>query len=441
MTPIKGNDLDNNLVGTPNNDSIYGFEGNDRLLGRASNDYLEGGAGSDTLNGESGTDTLLGGLGKDTYVVGSTTDIIIEGGNAGTDTVRSSISYTLGSNLNNLVLTGSSSINGTGNTLNNTITGNTANNILNGRGGSDTLKGEIGNDTYVVDNAADQIIEGSNAGNDTVRSFIDWTLGDNLNNLTLLGTNPISGVGNNLNNTIIGNAADNYLLGYEGNDQLLGLGGNDYLDGVFGADTLNGGVGNDTLLGTSDNDSLDGGSGEDFLLGGEENDHVNGGDGADDLVGSYGNDSLNGGTGNDSLDGAGFVYDDTTGSQSTGVGEVDTLTGGTGSDSFDLWYGSGRLGIGPNYDDYDATTAGLDDYALITDFNPDEDVIQLTSIEGGFDEDSAVNYSLGMSPNGLPVGTGLFVDRPNAQSELIAVLQDLSPSQLSLDGSYFSYYS
>jgi len=440
MALIKGNDLNNTLVGTPNNDSIYGYEGNDQLAGRAGNDYLEGGAGGDTLNGESGIDTLIGGLGNDAYIADSIMDMITEGGNAGTDIVRSSVSYTLGDWLNNLTLTGTSAINGTGNALNNIITGNGVANVLNGRGGTDTLMGGLGNDIYIVDNPADQVIEGSTAGNDTVRSFIDWALGDNLNNLTLLGTNPISGVGNDLNNIIAGNAADNYLLGYGGNDQLLGLGGNDYLEGVFGTDTLNGGVGNDTLLGTSDNDSLDGGSGEDFLLGGEENDRVNGGGGADDLVGSYGNDSLNGGAGNDYLDGAGFEYDDTTGAQSTGVGEVDTLTGGIGSDSFDLWYGSGRLGIGPNYDDYNAATTGLDDYALITDFNPDEDVIQLTSTEG-FDEFVEVNYSLGASPSSLPAGTGLFVDRSGETSELIAILQNLSPSELDLNASYFSYYS
>jgi len=147
MALIRGNNANNNLVGTANNDSIFGYGGNDSLLGRAGNDRLEGGTGNDTLNGESGTDTLLGGLSNDTYVVNSTTDIVTEGGNAGTDTVRSSVSYRLGSNLNNLALTGTGAINGTGNSLNNTLTGNAAANTLNGGGGNDTLSGGGGNDT------------------------------------------------------------------------------------------------------------------------------------------------------------------------------------------------------------------------------------------------------------------------------------------------------
>jgi Ca2+-binding RTX toxin-like protein len=85
------------------NDILNGLAGNDSLAGGTANDSLIGGNGNDTLDGGIGNDTLIGGAGDDTYLVDSTLDRITEAANSGTDTVRSSVIYALGTNLENLI--------------------------------------------------------------------------------------------------------------------------------------------------------------------------------------------------------------------------------------------------------------------------------------------------------------------------------------------------
>jgi Ca2+-binding RTX toxin-like protein len=152
MSGFSGNDTVNGgngndtIEGGNNNDKLYGGDGNDILNGDAGNDRLQGDAGNDTLNGGTGVDTLIGGTGNDTYVVDNVSDKITELANAGTDTVQSSVTYTLAAHVENLTVTGSGAINGTGNTLNNVITGNSGNNILDGGTGADSLIGGTGSD-------------------------------------------------------------------------------------------------------------------------------------------------------------------------------------------------------------------------------------------------------------------------------------------------------
>ena len=198
-----------------------------------------GTSNADTLIGTAGPDTLIGLAGNDTYTVNHIGDIVIEAFNAGIDLVNASVSYILPDNVENLTLTGSSNINGTGNSLHNTIRGNSGNNTLNGGDGIDTLIGGLGNDVYVVDTTTDTIIEKANEGTDTVKSSVTYTLGDNLENLTLTGVAAINGTGNAGNNTLIGNSGNNTLNG--------GLGA-DTLNGGLGADTLTGGTGSDTFV-------------------------------------------------------------------------------------------------------------------------------------------------------------------------------------------------
>ncbi|MBD2135391.1 hypothetical protein H6F47_23955, partial [Sphaerospermopsis sp. FACHB-1094] len=112
-------------------------------------DPFTGTSNADTLIGTTGADTLIGLAGNDTYTVNHVGDIVTEALNAGTDLVNASISYTLPNNVENLTLTGSSNINGTGNNLNNTLTGNSGNNTLNGGAGIDALTGGVGSDIFV----------------------------------------------------------------------------------------------------------------------------------------------------------------------------------------------------------------------------------------------------------------------------------------------------
>ena len=124
--------LPQTVIGTTGNDVLTGGRGDDTLMGLAGNDTLNGGPGHDLLDGGTGTDTMQGGTGNDTYIVAVAGDVVTELANEGTDTVQASITYTLGSNVEKLTLTGTSAINGTGNSLDNILTGNSAANVLTG---------------------------------------------------------------------------------------------------------------------------------------------------------------------------------------------------------------------------------------------------------------------------------------------------------------------
>jgi VCBS repeat-containing protein len=286
------------------------------LAGGPGDDVLIGHSGNDVLDGGPGNDTMIGAHGNDTYFVDSSGDIVIEAANAGIDEVITASSYTLGENLENLTLVGDGKkVDATGNASDNVLMGNDKNNALtglagddwlDGGGGDDKMAGGEGDDTYLVDKKKDKVIENAGEGIDSVRSSIDWDLSDEVEHLTLVGTDKIDGKGNALDNLLVGNSAKNKLDGEAGNDIMQGLAGDDDLKNKSGTALMDGGVGKDKLDGSRDNELYIGGAGNDEIKPDKGADIVafNRGDGRDKVRHAHGGGntlSLGGGIGYDDL--------------------------------------------------------------------------------------------------------------------------------------------
>ncbi|MFM9842108.1 MAG: hypothetical protein ACKVOI_03970 [Dongiaceae bacterium] len=315
--------------------------------GNALTNILTGNSGNNTLNGAGGADTMIGGDGNDRYIVDVPGDVVSElaGGASGNDTVEAGADFTLGSNIENLILTGVGNFKGTGSADANDILGNSGSNLLSGLGGNDTLTGGagddtlsggtgtnslaggLGNDVYVIDAALDTVTENKNEGIDEVQLNVTFSLGGKntteIENLTLLGSDNIGGTGNILNNKITGNSGNNTLNGGGGNDTLIGGLGDDTYIIDDGKDTIteNKGEGIDTVA-SAVTITLAGLSEiENMQLTGNNNVNATGSDTNNKITGNGGNNSLTGGNGNDTLDG-------------TGDNNADTLNGGLGDDTF-----------------------------------------------------------------------------------------------------------
>ncbi|MEH2379130.1 MAG: calcium-binding protein [Nostoc sp.] len=294
-------------------------------------------------------------------------------GTLGNDTI---VGWAKGGNAN--IPSGNDSLNGAagndslaGATGNDTLIGGIGNDTLAGGTGINILNGGVGDDLYIINNTSDIIIEAPNGGSDNVWSYVTYTLSAELGDLKLLGTNAIDGTGNSVNNFLFGNSANNTL------------------NGRAGYDTLDGNFGNDTLNGDDGNDSLQGGPGNDLL---------NGGNGNDILIGVYPGSLL-----------------------PPGLGELDTLTGGAGADKF-------VLGDAVNvfYDDNNSTTPGFGDFATITDFQSNQDQIQLKG--------TPQDYRL----QAVGGNTRIFYEQPGQVDELIGIVQ--GRNNLQLRSNDFLYY-
>jgi Ca2+-binding RTX toxin-like protein len=177
----------------PSTGTITGTSSSETLTGTTSSDVMKGLAGNDTFKGNGGADTMYGGTGNDIFYLDSSGDVVIENTKEGTDKVVSTVDHKLADFIENLTLSGTSSIDGTGNTWHNTIYGNAAANTLSGLTGDDKLYGQAGNDLLLGGDGADRLYGGS------------------------------------------------------GNDRLEGGAGNDFFQGGTGTDTLIGGSGADTF--------------------------------------------------------------------------------------------------------------------------------------------------------------------------------------------------
>jgi serralysin len=207
------------------------------LSGGGGIDGLVGLGGNDTLDGGSGADYMVGGQGDDIYMVDNPGDSVVEAIGEGSDQVYTSVSYNLAAGtsvevLSTNVASATTAINLTGNELDQALLGNAGANILNGGGGIDSMAGGAGNDIYIVDNAADSIVEAPGGGTDQVYTSTSYALAVGVSAEVLSVTDyaptmAIDLTGNELGQQLFGNAGANVLNGGGGIDALFGFGGAD----------------------------------------------------------------------------------------------------------------------------------------------------------------------------------------------------------------------
>ncbi|MDJ0842668.1 MAG: calcium-binding protein [Crocosphaera sp.] len=387
---LEGEDDDDVITGDGGDDVIVGGSGNDNLSGGSDNDHITGGTGLDTITGGEGDDTVTGGEGNDSLDGGEDDDVIT--GDGGNDVI-------MGGSGNDNLSGGADDDRISGGEDDDVITGDDGNDLITGDDGNDNLSGGLGNDTLSGGTGEDTITGGE--GNDSLEGLDD-------------------------DDVITGDGGQDKIVGHGGNDNLSGGADDDYVLGGIGEDTIAGGEGNDSLDGGEDDDVITGGGGEDTIAGGEgndnlqgeqENDRINGGLGDDTLIGGEGDDTLNGDEGDDVLVG--------TTADSQQIDETDFLIGGSGSDRFIL-----GDEIGVYYDDGDPVSLGESDFALIADFNADQDIIQLHGprefyyLDFYTVLDGVINAALMYDPG------------VTARRELISIIENVTEDLTLEDGSF-----
>jgi Ca2+-binding RTX toxin-like protein len=266
---VIGSLLDDDIITGDGDDVVSGGYGNNNIHTGIGNDVVHAGPGNDRIDGGPGGDLMSGGDGDDTYVVDNADDLVLELVGFGTDTIESSIFFTLPDNVENLTLTGSDSLDGVGNSLDNVLTGNLGNNTLSGNAGDDILEGGAGAD--VLDGGS-----GNNTGSyahSPAAVSVDLTTGIGLfgdaQGDTLI--NIINLIGSPGGDSLLGTGITNGIDGGLGNDLLRGRGGDDTLDGGLGLDVAQYAASRSLLTVTNNNN---GSFTVDAVLSGEGTDQV-----------------------------------------------------------------------------------------------------------------------------------------------------------------------
>ncbi|MGF6311189.1 Ca2+-binding RTX toxin-like protein [Bradyrhizobium sp. i1.8.4] len=365
--------------------------------------FITGGTGNNTLDGGLGADTMAGGLGNDTYFVDDPGDVVVENTGEGTDTVHTTITYSLTANVENLILDGSGNLSGIGNGLANVLTGNAGNNSLYGGDGNDTGYGGAGADVLVLGNGDDYGDAGD--GNDYIYAGAG-------NDVLIGGAGLDVLLGEDGNDVEYGGSGFNYLFGGNGTDTLIGSGGTAGSDvnvmyGEAGADYLYGGVGTNYFYGGAGVDTMYGGSGLNIFISSGETDGniIYGGSGQNYVYGSNGGDTVTGGSGVD-------VFLMGTGADNiSGGGGVDYAWGGGGADTFNVSDASQEIMVVQDFN-----TGGVNDFVNFAG----------TSLHSFADVQAAETYVAG-------INTTIITDAAGSAVWLIGV----APGQL--DASMFKF--
>jgi Ca2+-binding RTX toxin-like protein len=406
--------------------------------GNAGADVLTGGAASDTLIAGSSIDTLIGGSGNTTFVVNNAGDIVQDGSTTTNNTIQSTVNFVLPTNVNNLILTGTSALTGTANGGNDTLISNT---------GVDTLYGGAGNDTFILNNAADVVIDTAGTATIVYASSVNFTLPANVNILTLLGTASIVATGNAGNDSITANSGTDTLIAGNGNDtlvsgpgpavdSLVGGTGNDLfvvnapgdtvtVGSTHGTDTIqssvsytaSANVANLTLIGTADI-AATGNTLANLLTANSGNDTLIAGTGLATLVGGTGNDTF-------VLNNAGDVIQDTSATANNTIEANFNYTLPTFANSLMLLGAGALVGTANSGNDTLTSNSGVDTLIGGTGndtfvINNSSDVVQDTVLSATNSVLSSVNYTLPTNVNVLTLtGTAALIATGNAGNDLL----------------------
>jgi Ca2+-binding RTX toxin-like protein len=344
----------------------------DQLIGNGAADTLIGGSGNDTLADSGGAAQMIGGGGNDTFVVSNTASVVQETANSGIATVKTSVSYSLPDNVQNLIGTGNAAVILRGGAQDGTtITANDANDTLIAGTGVSTLIGGAGSDTFVVNNVND-IVQAQAGGINTVQTSVNYTAGLHVQNLVGTGAADLILTGNGAGDTVQANAGNDTLIAAAGADSFIGGSGNDTYQLGDGNESVLLGAGNSIVTGGRANAVINGlasgvanitlgdgqvqidlsqnnqanaislGNGADSVSSGNGNNTISVGDGTDLITTGDGNNLVNAGNGNDAITVG-------NGNNRIAIGSgTNQVTVGTGTDVVTNWNGNDTLQLEQN---------------------------------------------------------------------------------------------